>query len=633
MLPADVDDAVRASRIDRLIEAARCESGFAGRRYLASAIERAIELADPGAVGNEQASAAADLGVPAEVLGAAADEPPPHAVRVPLVAERSGDGFVRLFYVTYSVDAHDPIDRALGPVTRRAVREAIDRAARFSGRTASRSYRLAAARPAALEHVRIDGPSLAAATFVSAVSLWTRRRVRAGTAVTGALRGERVIGVGGIAAKLDGIVRGRPDVTRVIVPDADRAQAEAVLGGVASPPEVIAVGSIDALIAAALEEVPIRAPSAEGLVEGARRSFRRGWEGGRWLAINELLERLSGELPLGRPDLRVEVLALLGASLRNVGSPSASAAVLDRALALIDDPEDGQGVPDIARTLVWQHRALTLRQLCEFGRAARAAREGVRIARRGRLRGELFKALGCAGLVATARGRPADAVRSYEEALALVARWEPSGAPRTCAYLVEAHALAGDLRKAEHFFHDGLERLAREPDGPGKVSKEVWLRARWALALVDRDRFGDAERVLESDAVAHQMAHDPQSGLLARRALGLARAGGRRPELGWELLAASPAAYGTELRDHLRFRAHSNVLFEARSRAKRGAIDGDVASRVALALAQLPDYGRAPEMLAGRADAVRAALFHAKSRPERLERALAALVERCARIE
>ncbi len=602
-----MDTAVRTGRVDLLLEAAEDARSIAEKRFGLDALERALLLADPGAVDAAMRERALGLGVEPSLLEGDMPKAPPHAVLVPLVAEPVGAGFVRTFYVTYGAGIPDSLAPVLSRAASTHVARALGLAARHTGHGAA-EHRLAAAQPDALAGMRIDGPSLAAATFVSALSLFTGRPVRPGTAVTGAIVGARVAGVGRLPEKLEGAARGRPDLTRLVVPAADAEAARTAARRIGREVAVVPVATLEALIDATLGAAQSASRDLDAAVREARARFRRGWEGGLWYPMREALERLASEVPERRPDLRMHVLTMLGGVARHLGAPEPSLLVLDRARGLLDEPFADEAIPDEARTFLFQHRALTLAQLCRFTEAASDAAHAVRAARRGRLRGELVRCLSSAGLVESARGRHRVAVARHREALALVLRHEPSWAPRTCAYLVEALGRAGDEAAARDAYREGMKMLRREAEGTARASKEAWLRTSRAASLVALGRFGQVARVLDAAPVAHAIAHAALPGLFARRWLGQALTHGRRREEGFAVLAASPVAYGADLLPRVRFLAHLNVLVEARARLALHAFDEDARARVHLALAHLPTYGRAPRLLAPAANAVRAAL-------------------------
>ncbi|MBX3276169.1 MAG: hypothetical protein KF729_38305, partial [Sandaracinaceae bacterium] len=195
------EHAILAGRVDLLIERARAARGIAARRFALDELARGLLLADPGTLSAEAAEAARVLRVDASTIAAASAGRQPHAVGAPLVA--GGLAFVRQVLVVYDpvallVDA-DPLE----PAARRAIALAIARAARAAPPPSDPLlHRLVAARPEALAGTRIEGPSLGAAAYVSALALWSGRAVRPDVVVTGAVRGDAVVSVGAIEAKV-----------------------------------------------------------------------------------------------------------------------------------------------------------------------------------------------------------------------------------------------------------------------------------------------------------------------------------------------------------------------------------------------------------------------------------------------
>ena len=318
-----------------------------------------------------------------------------------------------------------------------------------------------------------------------------------------------------------------------------------------------------------------------------------------------------------------------GAVNRHLGAPDESARILAEARAIVDSPTGEEAVPDVERTLLAQHEALTFARLCRFDEATDAAKEAIEVAQRGRLRGELLKAHGCAGLVALARGRAKRAVRHQRLALALVLAHRPSGAPRTSGYLIEALGRAHRIDEARRVYREA-EALLGGSSPRRRASREAWLRIAWAGTLSFEDKHRAVRKALDSEAVHDAIQNAPLPGLIARRLLGTALSRSRTPEEGWALLAASPVAHGRGLLPHVRFLAHLNILVEARLRAERGALGHDAIARAEAALTHLPRYGEVPHFL-GEARR-RAARALESSDESRAARALDALVNRALRL-
>ena len=629
-MPDEVETLVLAGRIDRLLTLAASARHIGERRYLADAIERALLYADPGAIRPEWRGKASGLGVDPAIANAEDPPAPPHAVLVPFVPSDGGPGFVRMIYIAWDptgADAHD----GLAAEARQAVQQAMDAAtAHASPGSRTAGYRLAAAQPRVLSAMQIEGRSVGAAAFVSAVALWSGRRVLPGTLVTGDLTPRGIAAVGGLAAKLEGALEGRADVHRIVVPSRNATKVRNAIARAGRDLEVVGVGSHEALMRATLSEQAAVRP--EDAVVRARAVFTRGWEGYRWPTQREPLARLAGEIPTRRPDLRVEVLTMLGAVTRHLGAPDQSLEILREAEAILDTDDGLDAVPDGPITVLHQHLALTLRQMSRFEEAARTARRAISVARKARLRGELLKALGCAGLVALSRNRAAEAVTHQSAALDLVHRHRPEGCPRTHAYLIEALGRGARLDDARREYQTALRHLRALPEGPRRDSQEAWLRTAWAGVCCEDGQMKAARRVLDADCVRRAIADDPLPGLLARRWSGIALCTGRNRDAGLGMLADSPVAYGRLHMPHVFFLAHLNVLFEARERIRLHAWNADIASRVATALTHLPGYGETPGFLHPPGRAVGRLALAARPDHRKLDRALAALLKRCTRL-
>ncbi|MFK7987253.1 MAG: S16 family serine protease [Sandaracinaceae bacterium] len=613
----DGEFAILAGRVSFLIERVRAATSIARRRYALDMLARGLLHADPGSVSDTLRQQASVLKVDPSTL-AATDVPRlPHAVGVPLVDRARGLGFVRQLHVTY-----DPAgltqDGLLSPHARHAAAEAIAAAAaRVAPSRPAEAHALVAAQPAVLREARVDGSSLAAAAFVSAVSLFSGRPVRDDRVVTGALAGERVLSVGEIRAKVDG-ARDR-GASAILVPAANAEDARLHAG---PKLKVIGVGTVDELIASALEPAPATM-DAESQATHARSLARTAWNGYRWPSVSAQLARISATLPERRVDLRVDVLTRLGAAHRHSGDPVGCREWLSEALAIVDSEEGQRAVPDAPRIDLWIQIAMTERQLCRFGPAAKAAKRSVAVARRARLRGAMVKALGTAGLVAMSRDRVESAIALFGESLELNIAHTPNRTARSRAYLIEALGRGGQATR----MRTELEIALEEASDPARAS---WVRTSAAAAFLALDQPRDAVGVLNDSSIEASMLDEPLPGLLARRRLGIALIRDGAGERGFEMLAASPLVHGRALAPHLSFLAHVNVLHEARERVALGAWNADIAGRARDALGHLPRYGAVPAFL-GRAlaDATRTLT---SSRPPRGRAALDALLRRCARL-
>lgn len=625
-MPGSAEWAVVAGRVDLLLERARSARGIAARRFALDALARGLFCADPGTVDAATREAALALRVDPSTVGAAAAPRQPHAVTVPLVGSAEG-AFVRQVHVVFDpvallVDA-DPLE----PSARRAIAAAIRRAALDAPPPSDPAlHRLVAARPEALAAARIEGPSLAAAAYASAIALWTGRRVRDGVVVSGALAGDAVISVGAIPAKVQAAHAHRARV--LVVPAADAPLARSAAGALGAALEVVGVASVAALADAVLEPSAGRRARPERDVEDARREFGTGWRGYRWPTIHASLSRVAGTLPTERVDLRVEILSRLAAAQRHLGDPAGSLAILEEASAIAASPEGRIGVPDEPLAYLLQQAAMTKKQLGRFAEARRDAAAAVDVARGARLRGVLVRALGVVGLVALAEDDADAAVAAFEESLAVLLAHDPHATARTRAYLIEAHATAGRFEPAAAQLRAAMDELARADEDERRAS-ESWVRTSWGGALLSLGRASDAVEALDHPSVRASLEEEPLPGLLARRWLGLALARAGMAARGFEVLAASPIVHGRALEAHLAFLAHLNVLYEAEARAEAGAFGPDVAGRALRAHEHVPAYALADPSVAEAHRAVGEALARGAP-PERA--ALAALLARCRRL-
>jgi tetratricopeptide (TPR) repeat protein len=618
----DPELAIIAGRVDLLVARVREAKTIAERRFALDALARGLLCADPGSVDRALRDEVIALRVDPSTVAAAERERLPHAVGIPLVARDLG--FVRQVHVAY-----DPVgladDDFLDEEARRAVAQAIETAARTAPppRGDPSRHRLFAVQPHAFRHARVEGRSLSCAAFVSATALWTGRPVRAGAVVTGELAGDRVLPVGAIEAKVRAAIAHRAEV--LVVPAANRAAAVSCAG---SSIEIVAVADARALLDATLHASPAPRTSPDRKVAEAREASEKAWNGYRWPSVRERLVHLSSTLPSYRLDLRVEVLARLAAAQRHLGDPAGSLELLREAENLVRSDEGRRSVPDAPIAYLYMQRAMTERQLSHFAAASRAAERAVAVARGARLRRELTKALGCLGLVALARRRPDRAIAAFEESLEVVLRHEPERAARTHAYLIEAHAAAGDETRARMHFEAAMRDVDGGDDGDRR-SRESWVRTSWGGALVALGRPHAAVEVLEAPAVAASLEEEPLPGLLARRHLGIALVRAGQLARGLELLAASPVVHGRALAPHLALAASLNVLFEARERIATGAWGKDIAGRARRALEHVPRTGSAGAFLGRALEGTRALL---ERDPPRSTKDIDVLLERCVRL-
>lgn len=590
----DVDAAVVAMRFKELL--AWCESAknVSELRYRLSGLEHALVRADPGAVSPEQRARAEKLGVSQALFDGLLGEVPSHAVRVPLVCEPSGEGLLRLMHVANDPTVHGAYAIAFDHTARRAIADAISLAVeRAKVPWEHARYFFTTTAPEALHcpglDVPVRGPSLGAAAFVSAFSLYTGRPVRHGLVVTGRLVGSKVRDVGRLGAKLGAVAAARADVARVIVPTVSLADAKRDFKHSEHGIEVIGVSTIDELIDAALEVAPPSRIHVRHRVAEVRREFEGGWRGFRWYTLRDRVERLAAEVPEARADLKVEAMSMLGAIQGHLGSPKESLAVLEEAVRFAASDAVREAIPDLPLAHLYQHLAITRTKLVRFSEARAAATSAVRVSKRGRLRDEWYKSLGCAGLVELGANRSGAAVTAFEAALALVHAYTPESCARSHAYLIQALGLAGDTARIAQEFTTACAHMRDHHDAADTSHTEAWLRISYGGALVACGKLDDASRALDVACVREAIANAPLPGLLARRHLGIALAGGPRRRDGYALLAPSPIAHPL-LTGGLLFTAQVNVLCEARARLQHGDWDRDIEGRALAELDRFPGY-------------------------------------------
>jgi tetratricopeptide (TPR) repeat protein len=593
------------SDVGALLRAARAARGLSERRHACDLLQRTLLCADPGAVTKAQLEAAKAFVVDSAACEPSRLEVPPHAVLVPLAIESLHTGLVRYMRVALELSSHDGYQLGLHPSAARAVSEALELAAKYVHRTAPGSgYRVATLHPEAFamlgQDALVDGPSLGAAAFVSAVSLWTERPVQAGTVITGKLVGDAVQAVGAVELKLSAAALCRADIKRILVPTALRVKALQLRPrrGI----EVIAVDSLDALVAAALEKEPKRGSAPRHRVAELRRDFEQGWHGFRWETVREHAERLIGDIPDSSVDLRVDVLGMLGATEGNLGFTERSEEFFAQAVALCESEDGKRWVPDGPLSRLYQHVANAHRRAYRLAEARAAAAKALEAAEHGRMRDELFKSYGCVGLAQWSAGDASAACATFEGALAHVHEYAPDSCVRSHGYLIDALALAGDAERVHAEYELATRHLARLSDAR-RPSFEAWLRTSYGAALFHLGKPRAAAKVFDAPAVHKAIERDPLPGLWARRYWGLSLLQLNRVAQAQELLGPSPFAYGARLGPSLEFSARLNVLCEASGMFAANAWNSDIAGRAAQAMARFPNYLRHSDLEAARAQA------------------------------
>jgi ATP-dependent Lon protease len=113
-----------------------------------------------------------------------------------------------------------------------------------------------------------DGPSAGVTLLTALVSLFTGIRVRHDVAMTGeiTLRG-RVLPIGGLKEKV--LAAHRAGITRIVMPDRNRADLEEIPAEVTKEIEFIPVGKMEEVIEAALERSPVPRRPKKGNVAPA----------------------------------------------------------------------------------------------------------------------------------------------------------------------------------------------------------------------------------------------------------------------------------------------------------------------------------------------------------------------------
>ncbi len=620
----ELERRIRSGDVLPILEAYEQSGSVSRRRWLADALRLALDRADPGSVPAECFARLEQAQVPHDSLQGVRDPVPAHAVYVPLVGSELDSGFCRLMIVTYDPVGFSGADATLEPDARLAFVDALRAASERVPTPPEGGFRFAAVRMRSLDGFRIHGSSLGAAAFVSAHALWSRRALRPGTAVTGCLLDGRLVPVGAMEAKVRTLM-GRADVRRLVVPTGDYAHAAAVATELGLGCEVRGVSTLDELLDTCVAPVPLARPHIEKEVADARTEWDEAWQRWRWPAVRERLSRLLFDVPTGRPDLRVRVLTMLGASYRHLGDMAAALDALGEALAVLATEEADAKVGDYDRSFAHRHLALVYKQLFRFEEAEEAALAAITHARSARNVGSIGSGLGTAGLVALAAGDAARALGYFEEALRHNADFDAARVPRSIAYVVLALGRIGDFGAARERYREALSLIDALGASSRTRADEQWLRTYAAEAAHLALRPDEVLEMLDAPCIREAMEQLPLPGLRARRWLGLAEVATGEVDRGLSRLASAPSVHPHTKSEEIRLAAQLGVLHEAEARASRGLLDGDARGRALLALEHLPSGPDAETYFGSRVPVVRALLGESRE-GEALVDALRALL-------
>jgi tetratricopeptide (TPR) repeat protein len=327
-----------------------------------------------------------------------------------------------------------------------------------------------------------DGGSVGAGAAVALYSLWTDRPLPLGVVVTGGLgpRGE-IQPVEGLAAKVRCVVRERPLLQRIIVPES---------GGLDDGDErIVCVASLDQLLERVFgdgAETGALAPPAVAVdVEGTVRLGVELYEKvGSFSAARQVLGNALTAIEERRaatkdPTLfRVEEFIGLwrqGSCLVHQGDPFGARSLLSRARALGDqlweagelDPRDHFGSRG--------NLAVLHRDLFEYGAAERLLLETLEQQRALRQdKRQIAKTLGNLGELWTFTGELERAERALSEALAALRSVYPDEVPRELCYLGNLYLRRCDPAQARACFEEGL--AANQQVTYGRERNEAFLR-------------------------------------------------------------------------------------------------------------------------------------------------------------
>lgn len=586
MALTSIEAAVFAGRVSELLPLLEAAASPRQKRWLFDRLDRAIRLADPGSVPVALLVRLAAQGVHPEALEQLSAPIPPQAVHVPFVGRHDGRGFCRLMHTVFDPDVSQLERVEVGRSARKAMDEGLEQARLRLQKVVGRGYAFVPVKRGSLDDARIEGDSLGAGAYVSALARLTRRPLLEGTAVTGSISEGRVRAVGGMKAKLEAL-HGRSDIRRFVVPEADHSVALALAADVGVEHEILAAASLDDLERLCLEKEPTPLDDPEETVDALKVEVDHGWQHWQWPHLGERIARLAEWLPRDAYELRVRSLTMLGAVYRNGGDPDRSASVLEEATALLAHQDARWLVGDRWRSYLHRHRAMTATHLGRLHDASEAAQRSIDAAERARYRPGYSIGHGVLGLVMLAGGDAEKAVTLHERAIETLDPATPERFPRAASYLLDALGRTGNLDRARGVHAEIEERLSTLEDSSRTRTSRAWAATSMLSALVRSGEYEEACSLGRDPEVRRSIREAPLPGLHARRWVGIAEAHAGDRAAGYALLGDSPVAYDLELGPRNRVYAAVNVLREAVLRAAFDEVDVDLAGRVEAALPAL----------------------------------------------
>jgi hypothetical protein len=497
------------------------------RRSLEPTIADMLDAMDPGSVPTSMLPRAQKI-----LRRELRRELPANAIFVPFV-DQASTGFVAAIQVHEGGPYESALYSKMTLDCQRACRSAIRLAAQRADRhTADGCVELVTeTRGAHVEHV--EGRSLSLGVFLSALALFTGRRVRAGTVVSGDLVNGAPRGVGRHETKLASLI-GRDDVARVIVAADDHALAKKTANDLGLGVEVIGVDSLASAADAALGASLLEGRSTAEVFARARRAYGEGWGPHGWVLVEQAVTPLLGAIPPDRHDQRLELMTMLAAARRNAGDAAAALDTLD--LAAVPIGRDERWIEKRVLAFYRRQRALALLDLGHDADAAREANASLCAAEAAGLRGDYAVALGTMTLVSLSAGREEDALADVARALEHLETHEPRASLRTRAYQVLALM---KLRRVDDARAVLAGTIGACDDDYGKRA-EGWMRAYMAGALLEMDEPRAAIEVLAAPVSVKELRRDSDLGPLLRLYLGEAWARLGEPSLALDTFQRVP---------------------------------------------------------------------------------------------
>jgi tetratricopeptide (TPR) repeat protein len=552
-------DRTEVQGLEALLDEWAC-AGIGVRRSLERRLSARLDEMDPGSV---PANVVARLEALRLSGRGFSRELPSNAVFVPFVDEAGG--LVAAIQVHEGGLHEGALQSKMTPECRQACMGAIRLASKIAERRTFGGVVELVTEMRGARVEQVTGRSLSLGVYLSALALFSGRRVRPGTVASGDLVDGEPRGVGRHEAKLASLL-GRSDIERVVVAAEDEALARKAAADLALEVEVVGVDSLEAAARAALGESILAGRDLAESVAKARRTYGDGWGPRGWALVEQAVTPLLGAVPESRPELRLELHTMLAAARRNAGDSAGALDLLDVAAVSLEGDE--RWIDKRVLAFYRRQRALSLLDLEHEAEAMSEARASMRAAEEAGLPGDYAVALGTSSLVCLGAGDGASALELAEEALDLLGGRDERAALRAQAYRVLALMKLRRVAEAE----EALRAIADATRDAYARRAEAWMRAYVAGSFLEMDEPRRAIEVLGAEVSVEELRRDSDLGPLLRLYAGEAWARLGDDSLALDTFQRAPAETGsrTPFQDR---RVALTQLRSARLHAAAGRID------------------------------------------------------------